>query len=282
MNLDIAHPLQVQPGQENEMQPKPKSKMETYKPSDKLNGKIALISGGDSGIGRSVAIGYAKEGAHVAIIYLNEEADAEETLSAIKETGRHAIAIQGDVASKAFCKEAVERTIEEFGQLNILVNNAAEQHVQDNLEDISEEQLRRTFDTNFFGSFFLTQAALAHLKSGDSIINTTSVVAYKGKPLLMDYASTKGALLGFTRSLAKSLAKKNIRANAVAPGPIWTPLISASFSTELIEEFGKNTPLGRPGQPDEVAPCFIFLASEDSSYITGQVMHPNGGTIVNS
>lgn len=269
-----------QPGNEHAMTPRPESFMKNYKPAGKLAGKVALISGGDSGIGRAVAIGYAKEGADVAFIYLCEDKDAQETVEHIEAEGRRALAIKGDICSKQFCEEAVEETVEKLGGLNILVNNAAEQHVQENIEDISEEQLRRTFDTNFFGLFFLTQCAMKHLKMNDSIVNTASIVAYRGKDVLMDYASTKGAIVGLTRSLASNLAERKIRVNAVAPGPIWTPLIPASFDAETVKEFGEYTQMGRAGQPDEVAPSYIFLASEDASYMTGQVLHPNGGTII--
>lgn len=269
-----------QPGVESEMQPPPQSFMENYKPGGKLEGKVALISGGDSGIGRAIAIGYAKEGADVAFIYLDEDEDAAETVKRIEAEGRKALSIKGDIGKKSFCEEAVEKTVSTLGGLNILVNNAAEQHVAEKLTDISEEQLRRTFDTNFFGLFFLTQAALKHLKEEDCIINTASIVAYRGHEKLMDYAATKGAIVGLTRSLAGSLTDKKIRVNAVAPGPIWTPLIPASFSAEEVKKFGESAPMGRAGQPDEVAPSYIFLASQDASYITGQVIHPNGGTVV--
>ncbi len=270
-----------QPGDETKMKPHPESFMENYKAAGKLEGKVALISGGDSGIGRAISIGYAKEGADVAFIYLDEDEDAKETARHIEAEGRKVLTIKGDIGNKDFCTQAVERTVKELGGLNILVNNAAEQHVQQNLEDISEEQLRRTFDTNIFGLFFLTQAALKHLKEDDCIINTASIVAYRGKDVLMDYAATKGAIIGLTRSLASNLIDRNIRVNAVAPGPIWTPLIPASFDAEQVKEFGEGSPMGRAGQPDEVAPSYIFLASsQDSSYITGQVIHPNGGTVI--
>lgn len=280
---DGARPAQHQdhqPGVESDMQPPPQSFMENYKPGGKLKGKVALISGGDSGIGRAIAIGYAKEGADVAFIYLEEETDAAETVKHIEAEGRKALPIKGDIGTKDFCTEAVEKTVKELGGLNILVNNAAEQHVAEALEDISEAQLRRTFDTNFFGLFFLTQAALKHLKAEDCIINTASIVAYRGHEKLMDYAATKGAIVGLTRSLAGSLTDKKIRVNAVAPGPIWTPLIPASFSAEEVKSFGESAPMGRAGQPDEVAPSYIFLASQDASYMTGQVLHPNGGTVI--
>lgn len=275
-----SHHQGQQPGNEKEMSPRPKSFMECYQAAGKLKGKIALISGGDSGIGRATAIGYAKEGADVAFIYLNEDDDAQVTVKCIEKEGQKSLAIKGDIGSKDFCITAIEKTVEKLGGLNILVNNAAEQHVQEELEDISEEQLRRTFDTNFFGLFFLTQAALKYLKENDCIINTASIVAYRGKDVLMDYAATKGAILGLTRSLAANLTDKKIRVNAVAPGPIWTPLIPASFEEEEVKDFGEGSPMGRAGQPNEVAPSYIFLASQDASYITGQVIHPNGGTII--
>lgn len=269
-----------QPGDENKMHPRPQSFMENYKAAGKLEGKVALISGGDSGIGRAISIGYAKEGADVAFIYLNEDEDAQETVKHIEAEGRKALPIKGDIGNKDFCTQAVEQTVKELGGLNILVNNAAEQHVQEKLEDISEKQLRRTFDTNFFGLFFLTQAALKYLKEDDCIINTASIVAYRGHDTLLDYAATKGAIVALTRSLASNLTDKKIRVNAVAPGPIWTPLIPASFDAEKVKKFGEDSPMGRAGQPDEIAPSYIFLASQDASYITGQVIHPNGGTVI--
>lgn len=270
-----------QPGREHEMTPRPESKASRYRAADKLLGKAALITGGDSGIGRSVAIMFAKEGADVSIVYLNEHKDAEETRAAVEQAGRKCLLIAGDVGDSAFCARAVKQTVDELGRLDILVNNAAEQHVQEKLEDISDEQLERTFRTNIFAQFYLTRAALPHMKDGSAIINTTSVTAYQGNPKLLDYSSTKGAIVAFTRSLSQALAERNIRVNAVAPGPIWTPLIPATFPDKKVKEFGENTALGRAGQPDEVAPCYVFLASEDSSYITGQVLHPNGGRVVN-
>lgn len=269
-----------QPGSEENMQPSPKSFMEDYQAAGKLKDKVALISGGDSGIGRAISIGYAKEGANVAFIYLDEDEDAQITKEYIEQAGGKALLIKGDIGEKSFCEEAVKKVMEKFGKLNILVNNAAEQHVQEDFEDIPEEQIRRTFDTNIFGMIFLTQAALPHIKKQDGcIINTASIVAYRGHDQLMDYGTTKGAVVGLTRSLANNLAGK-VRVNAVAPGPIWTPLIPASFSAEDVKKFGESSPMGRPGQPDEVAPAYIFLASNDASYMTGQTMHPNGGSII--
>jgi NAD(P)-dependent dehydrogenase (short-subunit alcohol dehydrogenase family) len=270
-----------QPGIEAEMTPRPRSEDESQRGSGKLDGKVALITGGDSGIGRAVALAFAREGADLAILYLDEHEDAEETRRGVEEKRRRCLLIAGDVGDEGFCREAVERTVRELGKLDILVNNAAEQHEQKSLEDISREQLERTFRTNIFSMFFLTKAALRHLGEGSAIVNTTSVTAYKGSGGLMDYASTKGAIVAFTRSLSQNLAEKRIRVNAVAPGPIWTPLIPASFPPDKVESFGKDVPLGRPGQPEEVAPCYVFLASDDSSYMTGQVLHPNGGEVVN-
>ncbi|MCH2548291.1 MAG: SDR family oxidoreductase [Alphaproteobacteria bacterium] len=270
-----------QPGTTQDMHPKPQDKMEHYKAAGKLEDKVALITGGDSGIGRAVAIGYAKEGANVAIIYLEEQKDAKITQEYVERTGQKCLLIKGDIGDESFCRDAVEEAVNTYGKLDILVNNAAEQHVQKDFTDISADQLKRTFSTNIFSMFYLTKAALKHMNKDARIINTASITAYKGKKELIDYASTKGAIVAFTRSLSQSLAEKHIYVNAVAPGPIWTPLIPASFSAQDVEEFGSNSPLGRAGQPDEVAPSYIFLASQDSAYMTGQVMHPNGGTIVN-
>lgn len=272
---------QSQPGIESKMTPRPEADRPEYRGSGKLAHKVAVITGGDSGIGRAVAIAFAKEGADVAIVYLSEKNDADETRKMVEEQKSRAITIEGDVGDEEFCRRAVERVVKEFGKLDILVNNAAEQHVQSTIEDITAEQLERTFRTNIFGMFFLTKAALKHMKEGAAIVNTTSVTAYKGNPKLIDYSSTKGAIVAFTRSLSQGLAEKGIRVNAVAPGPIWTPLIPATFPEDKVKEFGKDVPLGRPGEPSEVAPSFVFLASQDSSYMTGQVLHPNGGTIVN-
>lgn len=272
---------QPEPGLQSEMSPRPRVARRSYRGSGKLEGKVALISGGDSGIGRSVAVYFAREGADVGIIYLSEKSDAEETVRLVEAEGRKAVAIAGDIGDPAFCKSAVKEVVSQLGHLDILVNNAAEQHPQESIADIAPEQLEKTFRTNIFGMFFLTQAALPHLEEGSTIVNTTSVTAYRGSPSLLDYSATKGAIVTFTRSLAHQLVKKKIRVNAVAPGPIWTPLIPSTFPAEKVETFGTDVPLGRAGEPDEVATCYVFLASEDSSYFTGQVMHPNGGEIVN-
>ncbi|HEY9890907.1 MAG TPA: SDR family oxidoreductase [Candidatus Sericytochromatia bacterium] len=270
------------PGSEAEMTPKPQSQGSQYRAGGKLQGKVALITGGDSGIGRAVAILYAKEGADVAIVYLSEHQDAEETKRLVEAEGKRCLPIPGDIGDEQFCKLAVQQTVNELGNLDILINNAAEQHPQQSIEDITAEQLERTFRTNIFAMFFLTKAALPHLKKGSVIINTTSVTAYKGNPQLLDYSSTKGAIVAFTRSLSQSLIEKGIRVNGVAPGPIWTPLIPSTFPEEKVKSFGAQVPMQRAGQPDEVAPCYVFLASDDSSYMSGQILHPNGGEIVNA
>jgi NAD(P)-dependent dehydrogenase (short-subunit alcohol dehydrogenase family) len=268
-----------QPGRETEMTPAPDFAPK-FPGNGRLAGKVAIITGGDSGIGRACAVLFAREGAEVAIVYLEETEDAKITADAIKAEGKNVLLLRGDVGEKAFCDNVVGKVIEEFGKIDVLVNNAAEQHPQDEITDISEEQLEKTFRTNIFGYFFMTQAAMPHLQSGASIVNTTSVTAYRGSPTLLDYASTKGAILAFTRSLSGSLAEKGIRVNAVAPGPIWTPLIPATFPEDKVAEFGASQPMKRPGQPNEVATCHLFLACDESSYISGQVLHPNGGEIV--
>ncbi len=270
-----------QPGLESEMTPKPEFYFPEYKGAGKLDGKVALVTGGDSGIGRSVSVLFAREGADVAIIYLNEHDDAHQTKALVEAEGRRCLLAPGDVGSKSFCTSAVDKTVSTFGKLDILVNNAAVQFVQQDVEEITEEQLEKTFRTNFYGYFFMAQAALKHMQKGAAIINTTSITAYEGHPLLIDYSSTKGAILSFTRALSQSLAEKGIRVNAVAPGPIWTPLIPATFPADKVAKFGKDTPMGRPGQPEEVAPSYVFLASQDASYISGQTIHPNGGQVVN-
>jgi NAD(P)-dependent dehydrogenase (short-subunit alcohol dehydrogenase family) len=272
---------QSQPGIEEEMTPEP-DPGPRYPGSGRLAGKVALISGGDSGIGRAVAVLFAREGADVAIGHLAEEdSDANETVKLVEAEGRRCLTLPGDVGDEAFCQEAVERAVRELGRLDVLVNNAAEQHTTESIAELSAEQLERTFRTNIFAMFFLTKAALPHMGEGSAIVNTTSVTAYQGNPSLLDYSSTKGAIVAFTRSLSQQLVSKGIRVNAVAPGPIWTPLIPATMPEEKVAQFGKDVPMGRPGQPEEVAPCYLFLASDDSSYMAGQVLHPNGGNVVN-
>jgi NAD(P)-dependent dehydrogenase (short-subunit alcohol dehydrogenase family) len=270
------------PGHESRLEPKPDWEPR-YRGSDRLKGKVALITGADSGIGRAVAALYAREGADIAILYLCEHDDAAKTKGIVENEGRKAITIAGDLGDKAFCERAVQQVVDELGRLDILVNNAGEQHPDENIRDITEEQLKRTFQTNIFSIFFLTQAAEPHLKEGSAVINCTSVTMYKGSPQLLDYSSTKGAITAFTRSYAKNAIEKGIRVNGVAPGPIWTPLNpSGGKKPEDIPDFGKDTPMGRPGQPNEVAPAFLFLACEDSSYMIGQVLHPNGGDLTSS
>ncbi|MBK6264070.1 SDR family oxidoreductase [Marivirga sp. S37H4] len=279
-----AQKQEKQPGKEHKMSPEPKAKKETpgYKGSGKLKDKVAIITGGDSGIGRAVAVAFAREGADVVISYLEEDKDAKETKKMVEEAGKHAKIIKGDISKMKHCQKIINETMKEFGKLDIVVNNAAQQYPQDNFEDITEEQLRKTFETNVFSQFFIIKAALPHLKKGASIINSTSVTAFRGSHHLIDYASTKGAIVAFTRSLSANLTPKGIRVNGVAPGPIWTPLIPSSFSKEKVDKFGLNTPMGRPGEPSEVAPSYVFLASEDSSYFSGQFLHPNGGEIINT
>lgn len=269
---------QSQPGQEYKMHPKPEIIRGNYRGSQKLLGKKALITGGDSGIGRSVAVHFAREGADVAIVYLKEDEDAMETKKMVEAEGQECFIIQGDLKDEKFCKTVIQKSVSKLGQINIIVNNAAVQFPKENVEDIDFDQIQETFDTNIFPYFYITKEALKHLREGDCIINTTSVTAYRGSEHLLDYSSTKGAIVSFTRSLSKMLADKKIRVNGVAPGPIWTPLIPASF--EKVKEFGQDTPMGRAGQPSEVGPAYVFLASEDSSYMTGQIIHINGGEII--
>jgi NAD(P)-dependent dehydrogenase (short-subunit alcohol dehydrogenase family) len=265
------------PGHESKLEPKPDWEPR-YKGSDRLKGKVALITGADSGIGRAVAALFAREGADIAIVYLCEHDDAAKTKEIVEKEGRRAITIAGDIGDKQFCDRAVQQTVDQLGGIDILINNAGEQHSDKDIRDITEDQLKRTFQTNIFGMFFLVQAAEPQLKHGSAIINCTSVTMYKGSPQLLDYSATKGAITAFTRSLAKNLIKKGIRVNGVAPGPIWTPLNPfGGQAPQNLKDFGKDTPIGRPGQPNEVAPSFLFLACEDSSYMIGQVLHPDGG-----
>lgn len=268
-------------GSESDMTPTPEYISPTYKAAGKLEGMTAIITGGDSGIGRAVAVHYAREGADVAVLYFSEHGDAEETKRLVEAEGRECLLLVGDLGDEAFSQEAVKRVIEKFGKLDIVVNNAGEQHPQESLTDITADQLERTFRTNIFGMFFLTKAALPHLKEGSSVINTTSITAYRGSPQLLDYSSTKGAIVSFTRSLSMNLAEQKIRVNGVAPGPIWTPLIPSTFPEEKVESFGESQPLGRMGQPSELGPAYVYLASSDASYVSGQIIHVNGGEVVN-
>lgn len=270
-----------QPGRESKMVPRPEFKPK-YQGVGKLKNRVALITGGDSGIGRATAIAMAREGASIAFIYLEEDQDASKTTNLIEQEGQIALKIRGDIGKEKFCQTAVNKVIRKFGRLDILVNNAAEQHETEEPLEIPEKQLERTFRTNVFGYFFMTKAALRHMKKGAVILNTTSVTAYKGNKTLIDYASTRGAIVAFTRSLSEALVDKGIRVNGVAPGPIWTPLIPSSYDAKKVSQHGSSAPMQRAGQPNEVAPCYVFLASDDSSYMSGQILHPNGGTIVGS
>ncbi len=270
-----------QPGERSEMTPVPKTERDDYRPSGKLQDKVAIVTGGDSGIGRAVSILFAKEGADVVIVYLDEHGDARDTKRRVEKAGRKCLTLSGDVGNPDFCKEVVQETVAAFGKLDILVNNAGEQHAYESIADVTPEQLERTFHTNIFSMVYFVQAALPYLEDGGVIVNSTSVTAYQGHPKLIPYACTKGAITALTRSLAVSLADKNIRVNGVAPGPVWTPLIPASFSEGKVEQFGKSTLMGRSGDPVEIAPSYLFLACEDASFMSGQVLHPNGGRIVN-
>lgn len=273
---------QIPPGIQKKMKPQPEVEKTSLKGSGKLQGKVAIITGADSGIGQAVAVDFAKEGAHVVVVYLKEHTDAKETKRLVEEKGVKCLLLSGDIGEEKFCQSAIKKTIAEFGQIDILVNNAAEQHPQESIEKISERQLEKTFRTNIFSYFFMTKAAVKHLeKTKGKIINTASITAFRGSAKLLDYSSTKGAIVAFTRSLSLALIEKGIRVNGVAPGPIWTPLIASTFEPKKVATFGSDVPMKRAGQPSEVASCFVFLASDESSYISGQFLHPNGGEIIN-
>ncbi len=279
---NISGQTQSMPGKEHKMDPRPVYIKENYKGSDKLLNKVALITGGDSGIGRAIAVHYAREGADIAIVYLEEDKDAEETKRLVEKEGKKCLLLRGDIKDKEFCNNAVSKTVEQYGKINILVNHAGEQHPSKGFEELDLDMMEQTFRTNIFAMYYITKPCMKYLKEGDNIITTTSVTAYAGSPRFIDYAATNGAITSFTRSLAKNLSKKKIRVNGVAPGPIWTPLIPGSFDEEEVAKFGKNVPMERAGQPCEVAPCYVFLASEDASYMTGQVLHPDGGKTMQS
>ncbi len=271
----------TQPGHESEMTPEPKTMPKILQSAGRLQDKVAIITGSDSGIGRAVAIEFAKEGCDIVIMYLNEHKDAEETQAIVEQFGRRALIIAGDIGNEIFCKESVEKAVQKFGRVDILVNNAGEQHLQKDILNITEEQLEKTFRTNIFSQFFMVKAVLPYLKKDAAIINTASVTAYRGSPHLIDYSATKGAIVSFTRSLSQNLIKKGIRVNAVAPGAVWTPLIVSTFPPEEVKSFGTDNPMARAGEPNELAPAYVYLASSDSSFMTGQVLHPNGGEVVN-
>lgn len=278
---EIQGQTQPIPGKESRMDPEPIYDNLDYKGAGRLKGKTAIITGGDSGIGRAISVAYAKEGCNIVIVYNTADDDANTTKQVVEEYQSKALLLKGDIGDSNFCNQIVEKTIQAFNTLDIIVNNAAEQHLQKRLEDITDEQLQRTFQTNIFAMFYLTRAALPHLKENSAIINTSSITAYNGNADLLDYSSTKGAITSFTRSLSTNLADRKIRVNQVAPGPIWTPLIVSTLDKNKVGTFGKDTPLKRPGQPVEVAEAYVFLASDASTYITGQTIHINGGTIVN-
>jgi NAD(P)-dependent dehydrogenase (short-subunit alcohol dehydrogenase family) len=269
------------PGLETAMKPLPEVE-QPPQPGGKLAGKVAVISGGDSGIGRAAAVAMAAEGADIAILYLNEHQDAKDTAAMIEAKGRRCLIIAGDLGQEKNCVKAIAKVIKQFERIDVLVNNAAEQHPQESLLDITADQLEKTFRSNIFSYFFLTKAVLPHLREGAAIINTSSVTAYRGSAQLLDYSSTKGAIVAFTRSLALALADKKIRVNGVAPGPVWTPLIPSTFPADKVATFGSDVPLARAGEPAEIAPCFVFLASNDAAYMTGQFLHPNGGEVINT
>lgn len=271
-----------QPGDEHEMHPEPEFIRDSYQGTQKLKDKVALITGGDSGIGRAVAVHYAREGADSVIVHLEEDKDAEDTKALVEAEGRRCLVLKGDVGDPAFCREIVKKALDHFGKLNIVVNNAAEQYDWNDLTEVPDEQIMRTFQTNIFSHFYVTKAALPHLQKGDTIIETSSINAFKGNDTLIDYSATKGAIQGFMRSMAMSLMDRGIRVNAVAPGPVWTPLIPASFDDEKVASFGGQVPMKRAGQPSEMGPAYVYLASEDSSYMTGQTLHLNGGVILNT
>ena len=273
---------QSPPGLESKMKPRPKTEDPERRGSERLKDAVALITGGDSGIGRAVAVAFAEEGADVMVVYLSEHEDAKETKRLVERYGRRCALAAGDVGEPAFCRKVVDRTLSELGRIDILVNNAAEQKPREHFEDLPEKQIVRTFQTNIFSYFFMTQAVLPHLQPGSAIVNTASVTAYRGSAHLVDYAATKGAIVAFTRSLSQALVERGIRVNAVAPGPVWTPLIASSFAPKDVATFGSDVPLGRAAEPAEIAPSYVFLSCRDASYMTGQVLHPNGGEIVNS